>query len=384
MNQFLVIGGSVVATVGGFLGWVALDDEIQEKNLTVESSLAPDILPPEVAVKVKPPEPVREAEARAKPKPQVRKARAKPKPQKRKARPNPRPKPPQPKSEMVMPVIQEEQVVVKSQEQLRQDAINRILIKSQQQAFMKPVVLTTSQQEQDKNKDQNKAEDWNVNKDENTYPFDLTRVVTKEMFIPAVTRNRIVSKLAGKVLLLITRNVYGSHGRLILIPAGSQASGYYQPLAKVGDDRLMLVIERIVKPDGDLIIFKKTALGADASGATGVPGDVDNHYYEKFGIPLIFSTLNSASNAALRQMIANNSSNPNNSQVFNGEWQQNQKATNNQVIQEIIKNNINITPVITIEAGTALLLFLQSDIFFKPNLNGQTEAQTVSIGGTKK
>ena len=383
MNQILIYVGSAIAVVGGFLGWAYLDDEQVEKTFQFENTYSQEMLPDEqVAPKKKP--------VKTPVKKKVTKTQTKKKPVKQKPLPVPEekkedmPKPsPEPVKEQVStaPVIEEEPVLVKSKQELEAEAIARILHDSQQKAFDQTVTLASMNKAEVPSmspSDKNKAEDWKVDKDENTYPFDLTRVITKEKFIPAITRNRIVSKLAGKVLLLITRNVYGSHGNLILIPAGSQASGYYKPLTKVGDDRLSLIIERVVKPNGDLIIFKKTSLGADASGATGVPGDVDNHYFEKFGIPLLFSTLNSASNAALRQLIANNTSEAG-SQVFDTQWQQQQRTTNTQIIQEIIKNNINIAPVITIEAGTSLLLFLQNDIFFKPNLNKTSEAQEVQL-----
>ncbi len=395
MNQILMYAGGAVAMIGGFLGWVYLDEEQTERSFQFESSYSEEMLPDEVVVQNSPKKKEKKRPVSAKPqkkkkqitpkKKVIPKKPAKPVAKKPEPEPQPAQIPEKPVQQPETPIIEEEEVFVKSKEELEAEAIAKVLKSSQKQAFDETVVLTSlsasseSSQSATKETDKNKAEDWNVDKDENTYPFDLTRVITKEKFIPAITRNRIVSKLAGKALLLITRNVYGSHGNLVLIPAGSQASGYYKPLAKVGDDRLSLVIERVVKPNGDLILFRKTSLGADASGATGVPGDVDNHYFEKFGIPLMFSTLNSASNAALRQFIANNSSQAGR-EIFDGQWQQEQRQTNSQVIQEIIRNNINIAPVITIEAGTSLLLFLQNDIFFKPNLNNQTsEAQEVQL-----
>jgi len=245
------------------------------------------------------------------------------------------------------------------------------------------VVYTSGLSSSDSKKDLNKQDKWPVKNDVNTYPTDLTRIVTKEKFISAVLNNRIESTFAGKVLLTIDHNVYGSHGSKILIPIGTKASGSYQPVSEIGIERLSMSIERMVTPDGQLILFKNPAILADQQGATGVKGDIDNKYLQKFGLPLAFSVANNTTNLLFQKLLeaGTDAKNPesNLQQVFNEQWTKDQSQTNREIISDIIKNNINILPTISIEPGQKILLYLDHDIIFKPNKNGTTEVSKADI-----
>ncbi len=142
-------------------------------------------------------------------------------------------------------------------------------------------------------------------------------------------------------------------------------------------------IERMVTPDGQLILFKNPATIADQQGATGVKGDIDNKYLKKFGLPLAFSVANNTTNL-LFQKLVDTVSDPDDEdsplgQVFDEQWSKDQSSTNREIISDIIKNNINIMPTISIEPGQKILLFLDHDIWFKPNKNGKTEVVNVEL-----
>lgn len=220
----------------------------------------------------------------------------------------------------------------------------------------------------------NKQDDWPVKKDTNTYPTDLTRVVTKEKFITAVLNNRIESTFAGNIVLTIDHNVYGSHGNRILIPVGAKASGKYVPVEEIGVKRLSMTIQRMVTPSGQLIVFKNPAVVADKQGAAGVSGEVDNKYLQKFGLPLAFSVANNTTNLLFQRMVDSLSDEDKEdsdlAHVFNEQWSKDQSATNREIISDIIQNNIKIMPTISIEPGTKITLYLDHDIWFKPNRNG--------------
>lgn len=229
----------------------------------------------------------------------------------------------------------------------------------------------------------NRQDQWPVKTDTNTYPTDLSRVVTKEKFISAILNNRIESTFGGNILLTIDHNVYGAHGNKILIPIGTKASGKYLPVEEIGVSRLSMTIERMVTPDGQLILFKNPAVVADKQGAAGVTGEVDNKYLQKFGLPLAFSVANNTTNLLFQRLI-DSMSDPEDqqsslSQVFNEQWSRDQSATNREIISDIIKNNIKIMPTISIEPGSKILLFLDHDIWFMANKNGHTEVVQANL-----
>ena len=73
-----------------------------------------------------------------------------------------------------------------------------------------------------------------ANRPKASYPVDMSRVVTVDKYMPAILQNEINSELGGKVVAQVEENVFGGHGRNILIPAGGKAIGRYKPLTKVG------------------------------------------------------------------------------------------------------------------------------------------------------
>lgn len=247
-------------------------------------------------------------------------------------------------------------------------------------------------QKQVQRKDLNKNRTWPVKKDQNTYPTDLSRVITKEKFIRAITINRIVSTLQGRVLLQVSKNVYGAQGNLVLIPKGAKGSGFYNPVDKIGNDRISIYIERFVTEDGQLILFKDPAVAGDQQGSTGVTGDVDHKYAQKFGLPLIFSFANNLANVGVMKAIEAAEGTKDDeddptiaSELFDNEWQKNQQATNQQIVNEIIKENINITETITIPKATEIVVYLNHDVWFRPNRNGQViEAVRLDAAGQEK
>lgn len=231
----------------------------------------------------------------------------------------------------------------------------------------------------DNSSDKNVQDKWSIDKDENTYPTDLSRVVTKEKFITAILNNRVDSTFAGKVLLTIDQNIYATQGNNILIPVGTKASGTYAPVEEIGIERLSMTIERMVTPDGQLILFKIPSTIADTQGATGLSGEVDNKYLQKFGLPLAFSVASNTTNLVFQRLadaLSDSDGEDDNSslsEIFDEQWSKDQSATNNDIISEIIENNINVMPTITIEPGQKMILYLEHDIWFKPNRNGVTE-----------
>lgn len=200
-------------------------------------------------------------------------------------------------------------------------------------------------------------EDWSdygVGKDTASYPVNLERVVTVDRFIPAILVNEVDSELQGKVVAVIENNVYGAHGRFVLIPAGSRAVGMYEPLKKAGDTRLMVKWNRIITPDGINVSFERPAIMADAMGRSGITGDVDNKYWEKYGIALLISTLNAAASVSIP--VDNN-----NQRIVIENYGRELGQLSNTILQE----NINIAPTVTIPAGSRILINPITDIWFQ-------------------
>lgn len=199
-----------------------------------------------------------------------------------------------------------------------------------------------------------------------TFPVDRTRVITADRYIPAVLENTINSQLPGRAIAVVERPVYGSEGRAILIPAGSRVIGRYQSLNKVGEARLSINWSRILRPDGVSINIDDQ--GADVMGRTGLPGDLDDRFVEKYGSSLLTSVIAAAGDWALDGTTTTVSSQlGGTTQTMDGRALAANRLGNDldRLGQRMVTENVDIRPVLTVPQGTRLNIIPSEDIWLR-------------------
>jgi type IV secretion system protein VirB10 len=143
------------------------------------------------------------------------------------------------------------------------------------------------------------------------------------------------------------------------------ATGYYAPLEKEGQERLMITWVRIDTPSG-INIHVANAEMADAMGRAGVTGEIDHKYFDKYGVPL----LTTAIQAVAAYSVPVNSS----GQAAMVESFGSSLAT---MGQQALDENIDIAPTVTIKAGEHILISPMKDIWFKEPVKRTIQAVAV-------
>ena len=116
-----------------------------------------------------------------------------------------------------------------------------------------------------------------------SYPTASRFTLHQGKTIPAVLGREINSDLPGEVTAYTTTDVYDSLGRgHLLIPKGSVMVGRYNSEIKMGQSRVMFAFNRIILPNG-MSFDLPAAQGQDIGGASGIAGDVNNHFFRMFG-----------------------------------------------------------------------------------------------------
>jgi type IV secretion system protein VirB10 len=97
-------------------------------------------------------------------------------------------------------------------------------------------------------------------------------------YISAALITGINSDLPGSVNAQVTENVFDSiTGNYLLIPQGAKLIGEYNSNLSFGQQRVQVVWNRIIFPDGASLDLGRMQ-GIDISGYTGYYDKVDNHY----------------------------------------------------------------------------------------------------------
>jgi type IV secretion system protein VirB10 len=85
------------------------------------------------------------------------------------------------------------------------------------------------------------------------------------------------SDLPGFVIAAVTENVYDTaSGRYLLIPQGARLIGKYDNVVAFGQERALVVWQRIIFPDGSSVTIDNLP-ATDASGYAGLADAVDAH-----------------------------------------------------------------------------------------------------------
>jgi type IV secretory pathway VirB10-like protein len=209
--------------------------------------------------------------------------------------------------------------------------------------------------------------DYGLNKDTASQPLNFSRIITADRLFPVLLRNDIRTDLGGQVTAQAEEDIYGFHGRNVLIPAGSQFIGSYEPLAKVGMERLPIIWTRCITPSG-VNINLTNAESTDAMGRSGIGGDVDNRYFEKYGMAFLISTLSSIGTSTITVDSANQQIAINN---FTNE------SAN--LANRILEDQIDIKPRMRIPAGTRMMINATRDIFIPIPESGHTTAKEITL-----
>jgi len=110
-------------------------------------------------------------------------------------------------------------------------------------------------------------------------------------YIPAALITGINSDLPGSVNAQVTENVYDSvTGNYLLIPQGAKLVGAYNSNLSFGQQRVQVVWNRIIFPDG-MSIDLENMQGVDIAGHTGLNDKVDNHYLRIYGNAVLLSLM---------------------------------------------------------------------------------------------
>jgi type IV secretory pathway VirB10-like protein len=179
------------------------------------------------------------------------------------------------------------------------------------------------------------------------------------------------SRATQQVVAQVDRNVYGAHGRTILIPRGSTLVG----TAMGGSERVAISWTQIIRPDGAR--FKIEANSGDAMGQANVPGRINQRLMKRYSSILLGTALNvgvakafGASESAgggLGGEVAKN-----NGAIISDIVRQDIQK----IVQDIVDRNKAIQPIITVPAGTRITVIPTMDLQLRP-LRGP-EVQAVS------
>jgi type IV secretion system protein VirB10 len=180
--------------------------------------------------------------------------------------------------------------------------------------------------------------------------------------INCVLMGGINSDLPGTILGQISSHVYDTAtGAYILIPQGSRMTGTYDSHVVYGQNRILVVWQRIIYPDGTSLNLEGM-LGSDQRGYAGFKQKTDNHYSRLIGAAIFASVFVAAGKEATKNdnTNSNNSDNKSTKSIFAEAVMEN--VTN--IATRFIDRNLNVAPTLRILPGFRFIIVTTKDIAF--------------------
>jgi type IV secretion system protein VirB10 len=120
--------------------------------------------------------------------------------------------------------------------------------------------------------------------------------VTQGTLIPAILETAIDTDVPGYVRAVVSQDVRSFDGKNVLVPRSSRLIGQYQSGVQGGQKRAYVIWTRLIRPDGSSVNLQSPAIGFD--GTTGLKGDVDSRFFQRFGSGLLLSLVGAAGTLA--------------------------------------------------------------------------------------
>ena len=180
-------------------------------------------------------------------------------------------------------------------------------------------------------------------------------ILAKGSFIDGVLQTRLDSTVPGMTACVITRDIYSDNGKVLLIERGSTMSGEYKSNMTQGMARIFVLWTRIKTPNG--VIINLDSPGTDQLGGSGLPGYIDNHFWQRFGGALMLSLVDDTMNIVNAKIAQGNT----NTNQFN--FNSTTGAAQN-MATEALKNTINIPPTLYKNQGEQIGIYIARDLDF--------------------
>jgi type IV secretion system protein VirB10 len=167
------------------------------------------------------------------------------------------------------------------------------------------------------------------------------------------------SDLPGFVIAQVTEHVYDTAtGRHLLVPQGTRLVGKYDSVVAFGQERALVVWQRLIFPDGASIVIDNLP-ATDTGGYAGLADEVDLHTWKLLKGVALATVLGVGS-----QLAFGSGSTLGDSDLVKA-LRESTQSTTNRAGQRLVERNLNVQPTITVRPGWPLRVIVHKDLVFR-------------------
>ena len=194
-------------------------------------------------------------------------------------------------------------------------------------------------------------------------PVDNERILAEDRYITGVLETSLNTQLDGSVIIQTSRDIFGYHGRRILLPKGSRLVCDYTSPKKIGEHRIGLVCDRVLTAGKRAEIFQVAAPVGDVQGRSGITGEVDNRFLESYGSAFILTFISASVRAAVASV--DDGSGTDSNDIVVSEAGEEISTRFGEITASVLQRTLNLKPIITVPQGTRVQIRPASDWYIR-------------------
>ena len=176
-------------------------------------------------------------------------------------------------------------------------------------------------------------------------------LLSKGAFIDCTLETAIDSTLPGMTTCITATDTFSADGDVVLIERGTKLVGETQGQVQQGSARLFVLWTEARTPTG--VVIPLASPGTDELGRSGLTGEVNRHFWDRFGAAILVSIVSGAVQGAVQS-----SSGGGGTVILN-------PSGTTDVMTEVLKSTINIPPTITKPQGDRIQVLVARDLDFR-------------------
>jgi len=176
-------------------------------------------------------------------------------------------------------------------------------------------------------------------------------LLAKGAFIDCTLETAIDSTLPGMTTCITASDTFGADGKVVLLERGTKLIGETQGQVQQGAARVFVLWTEARTPTG--IVVPLDSPGTDELGRSGLSGQVDRHFWERFGAAILISTLDGAVQAAVQSTARGGGT-----VIYS-------PSSSEGVVTDVLKSTVNIAPTISKRNGERIQVFVARDVDFR-------------------
>jgi type IV secretion system protein VirB10 len=171
-------------------------------------------------------------------------------------------------------------------------------------------------------------------------------LLAKGAFIDCTLETAIDSSLPGMTTCITATDTFSVDGKVVLLERGTKLVGETRGQVQQGTVRLFVLWTEARTPTG--VVVPLASPGTDALGRSGLDGEVDRHFWQRFGAAILISMVDAAAQVAQRSATV----------IYD-------TSTSQNVATEALKGSIGIVPTITNNQFDRIQILVARDLDFR-------------------